>query len=58
MVWTQKFYYVCKLTMVLRLNLHFTMVWTLKPFSFGVGFRKNVCYSSLVAKNVVTASSI
>jgi hypothetical protein len=36
MVWTQKFYYVCKLTMVSRLNLHFTMVWTLKPFSFGV----------------------
>jgi hypothetical protein len=36
MVWTLKFYHACKLTMVWRLKLHFTMVWTLKPFSVGV----------------------
>jgi hypothetical protein len=36
MVWTLKFYYVCKVDMVGRLNIHFTMVSTLKSFNVDV----------------------
>jgi hypothetical protein len=36
MVWTLKFYYVSKVDMVGRLNIHFTMVSTLKSFSVDV----------------------